>query len=83
MPPDRLYLSGRAQPGPRTKLWVFGLLAEAGTDARAAEQGLQASKQILRGLEASVQELTSHRTLSSLHLLFSGAAVVPFSPRVP
>lgn len=37
-----------------------GVLAEAGTHARAAEQGLQVVKQRLRGLEASVQEVASH-----------------------
>lgn len=33
------------------------MLAEAGTHARAAEQGLQVVKQRLHGLEASVQEV--------------------------
>ncbi|KAM9681305.1 laminin subunit beta-2-like isoform 1-T1 [Dama dama] len=37
-----------------------GVLAEAGTHARAAEQGLQVVKQRLRGLEASAQEVASH-----------------------
>ncbi|XP_015315135.1 laminin subunit beta-2 [Bos taurus] len=37
-----------------------GVLAEAGTHARAAEQGLQVVKQRLHGLEASVQEVASH-----------------------
>ncbi|XP_044789508.2 uncharacterized protein LOC123330935 isoform X2 [Bubalus bubalis] len=37
-----------------------GVLAEAGTHARAAEQELQVVKQRLHGLEASVQEVASH-----------------------
>lgn len=36
---------------------VQGVLAEAGTHARAAEEGLQVVKQTLGGLEASVQEV--------------------------
>ncbi|XP_014394438.1 PREDICTED: uncharacterized protein LOC106725962 [Myotis brandtii] len=41
---------GRAQD-------VQGVLAEAGAHTRAAEQGLQAARQTLGGLEASVQEV--------------------------
>ncbi|XP_045713205.1 uncharacterized protein LOC123830722 [Phyllostomus hastatus] len=62
---------------------VQGVLAGAGADARAAEQGLQAAKQTLGGLEAGVQEVPPHRGLSSPHLSFRGATVVPFSPEVP
>ncbi|XP_035887397.1 laminin subunit beta-2-like, partial [Phyllostomus discolor] len=39
---------------------VQGVLAGAGADARAAEQGLQVARQTLRGLEAGVQEMAGH-----------------------
>ncbi|XP_036122210.1 LOW QUALITY PROTEIN: laminin subunit beta-2-like [Molossus molossus] len=55
---------------------VQGVLAEAGTHIKAAEQGLQVAKQTLGDLETSVQEVIP---LSSLHFLFSGCC----GPTVP
>lgn len=59
-PPDHLCPSGRAQD---QALDVQGELAEAGTHAKTAEQGPQAAKQTLGGLEATVQEAIPHHTL--------------------
>lgn len=56
------------------------MLAEAGTHARAAEQGLQVAKETLGGLEASVQEVIHHHPPQLPHTSYSLAAVVPFSP---
>nr|KAF6420662.1 hypothetical protein HJG59_009389 [Molossus molossus] len=61
---------------------VQGVLAEAGTHIKAAEQGLQVAKQTLGDLETSVQEVVGHLTQMTLAMdvtpglgLLSSAAV--------